>query len=128
MVKDESGRRVTWRVGRRRLAWRPRYQGWFLHEPDEFEVLVVLNAIPLAAYLLNWAGALLATAAVWPWRAVTGRWPVVAYPTTTGAKGYRTHVRGRRAADALAQQWQIEITENGQPRTSTPAPGPVTTG
>ncbi|MEU3457480.1 hypothetical protein ABZ671_28340 [Micromonospora sp. NPDC006766] len=116
VARDESGEWTAWRVGRRRLAWRPRYAGWHLDADDEWGIALALNLIPLAGYLLNWAAALLVTTIVWPVRAAAGRWTVVAYPTTDDDRSYRTTVRGRRAADALAHRWELEIKQYGRPQ------------
>jgi hypothetical protein len=121
MAKDESGQLTMWRVGRQRLAWRPRSVGRWLEGTDgPFLILIV---IPLTWYLLNWTAALLATSIAWPWRARTGRWPVVAY--TLDAVGvdklHRTHAQGRTDADVLAHQWALDIKQHGQPQASTEA-------
>lgn len=116
IAKDESGQWTTWRVGRRRLAWRPDYKGWVIDAVDTSGIVLVLNLIPLTVYLLNWAAALLATTIAWPYRATTGRWPVVAYPITAGDRSFRTHVQGRNDADALAHQWTLDIKQHGQPQ------------
>ena len=74
----ESGQWVMWRVGRRRLAWRPRSVARFLEGADG--PLFIAIAIALVAYLLaTWVGSLIATLVVWPMRVVRGMWPVVAY-------------------------------------------------
>jgi hypothetical protein len=69
-------------------------------------------------YLLNWLAALLATTIAWSWRAMTGRWPVVAY--TLDAVGedkfHRIVVEGCADADALARRWALDVKEHGQPR------------
>ncbi|MEV1329194.1 hypothetical protein AB0J20_06420 [Micromonospora costi] len=116
MAKDEAGVWATWRVGRRRLAWRPDYEGWAINSVDTTGIVLVLNVIPLALYLVTWIAALVATTITWPLRAITGRWPVVAYSITTGDTIYRIDVQGRGAADALAQRWALEIKQHGQPQ------------
>lgn len=116
IAKDEAGDWTMWRVGRRRLAWRPDYKGWAVDAADETGILLVLNVIPLAFYLLNWAAALLATTIAWPLRATTGKWPVVAYAITTDDKGYRIYIQGRNDADALAHRWALDIMQHGQPQ------------
>ena len=116
VAKDESGNWAMWRVGRRRLAWRPDYKGWAVDAIDMTGIELVLNVIPLAFYLLNWTAALLATTIVWPLRATIGKWPVVAYSITTGDKGYRTYVQGRNDADVLAHRWALDIKQHGQPQ------------
>ncbi|MEV4533786.1 hypothetical protein AB0J82_08140 [Asanoa sp. NPDC049518] len=72
-------------------------------------IVLALNLLPIVWWLVMWLAALLATVAVWPWRAVSGRWLVVAYSTTGSDKSRRAHVRGRAAADALAREWASEI-------------------
>ncbi len=61
--------------------------------------------------------ALVATAVVWPWRASTGRWPVVAYPTgdDPDAVLHCVWVTGRAAANAQAQRWVEETRLHGRP-------------
>jgi hypothetical protein len=106
-----------WRVGRRRLALRPRYHGWIINADDGYGILLVVNLIPLAGYLLSWIAALAATAVAWPWRSLTGRWLVVAYmPDPDGDDGLRrVQVKGRTNADALARQWLLDIKQHGEP-------------
>lgn len=67
-----------WRVGRRRLAWRPRSLTRFLEGADG-PILAIVVLLAGVYLLLSWTGALLTTLAVWPSRAASGRWPVVAY-------------------------------------------------
>jgi hypothetical protein len=116
MTKDESGQLTMWRVGRQRLAWRPRSVGRWIEGLDG--PLFVLAVIPMTWYLLNWLAALLATTIAWSWRAMTGRWPVVAY--TLDAVGedkfHRIVVEGCADADALARRWALDVKEHGQPR------------
>ena len=114
VAKDEAGVWATWRVGRRRLAWRPDYEGWAIDSVDTTGTVLVLNVIPLALYLLNWIAALVATTITWPLRTTTGKWPVVAYSITTGDKVHRIDVQGRDAADALAHRWALEIERDRQ--------------
>ncbi|MEV6370428.1 hypothetical protein AB0L86_26450 [Micromonospora musae] len=116
VAKDEAGVWATWRVGRRRLAWRPDYKGWAIDSVDTTGIVLVLNVIPLAFYLLNWVAALVATTITWPLRATTSKWPVVAYSITTGDRVYRIDVQGRDAAKALAHRWALEIEQHGQPQ------------
>ncbi|MET7863127.1 hypothetical protein [Micromonospora taraxaci] len=132
--RDESGRLHAWRAGRRRLAWRPRFpQAAWLADgyigPFELLVLPVFLLIGLG-YLVTWLAALLATVVVWPYRAVSGRWPVVAYPLDSspvatddqrGDRPYRQQVTGRAAGAALTQQWARTIERHGHPE---PAPTP----
>ncbi|MEO3769137.1 hypothetical protein [Micromonospora sp. B9E7] len=126
--RDESGQLRTWRVGRRRLAWRPRFpQPEWLAGGDggPFELLVVAVLLLIGlGYLLNWLAALLATSVVWPWRAISGRWPVVAYPLDSslvatddqrGDRPYQQRVTGRAAAMALTRQWVRNVEQQGHP-------------
>ncbi|SIN41230.1 hypothetical protein SAMN04489832_6686 [Micromonospora cremea] len=73
-------------------------------------------------YLLNWLAALLATSVVWPYRAVSSRWPVVAYPLDSslvarddqrGDRSHRRRVTGRAAALALTERWVRDIERQG---------------
>lgn len=117
--RDAAGRPVMWRVGRRRLAWRPRSVTRFLGGVDEWFLLAVL---PLTCwYLLNWTAALAATPIVWAWRATTGRWSVVAYvfDADDDDRFRRVTVHGRAAAADLARQWATDIREHGQPACAT---------
>ncbi|RAO51620.1 hypothetical protein LUPAC06_06305 [Micromonospora saelicesensis] len=126
--RDESGHLRAWRVGRRRLAWRPRFpQRAALQGADggPFEIIVFAIVLVLGlVHLLNWLAALLATSVVWPYRAVFGRWPVVAYPLDSslvstddegGDRPHRRRVAGRAAAVALTQQWVRNIERQGHP-------------
>jgi hypothetical protein len=68
--------------------------------------------------VLNWVAALLATVVVWPLRAITRRWPVVAYVLYPYDGDSRRHLTGplRRAeADALVRQWAEDIKRHGTP-------------
>jgi hypothetical protein len=118
--RSESGQWVMWRVGRRRLAWRPRSVARFLDGADG--PLFVAFAVPVVGWLLaNWVGALLATLVVWPARTVSGRWRVVAYlldPPGGDDRLQRVHVRGRARAQAVAQQWVLDIKRQGRPQLS----------
>jgi len=76
------------------------------------------GALTAGTAAVGWTAACLMTAAVWPWRELTGRWPVVAYPTTGGPaadKKWITVVNGKASANALAQQWAEEIRARGKP-------------
>jgi hypothetical protein len=117
------GQWEMWRVGRRRLAWRPRLLGLLSDGGDTSGIVALLNVIPLGILLLNWMAALAATLATWPWRAVTGRWPVVAYPVEDGGgdRFTRVYVQGRSAADTLARQWIAGIERTGAPTESASA-------
>ncbi|MFG1867074.1 hypothetical protein [Micromonospora arborensis] len=133
--RDESGQLCAWRVGRRRLAWRPRFPQPSLEGADggPFEIIVVaILAVLGLVYLLNWLAALLATSVVWPYRAISGRWRVVAYPldpslVATDDRGgdlpHRRRVVGRTAAVALTRQWVRDIERQGYPDRSADRPG-----
>jgi hypothetical protein len=107
-----------WRVGRRRLAWRPRSATRFLEGADGPIFLVV--AVPVLGYwLLSWVGALLATVVVWPCRRVTGNWPVVAYqldPPDGDDNVQRIRATGCAEAEAAARQWVLDIKQHGRPQ------------
>src|SRR3954464_15936812 len=89
--RSESGQWVRWRVGRRRLAWVPRMWAVRLMEFADGQMDLVVAAPVLALVLgewlcpvlaaarREWLRARVAMAVVWPARAFTGRWPVVAY-------------------------------------------------
>ncbi|MGC4772119.1 hypothetical protein ACLQ25_24500 [Micromonospora sp. DT44] len=124
--RDESGQLRAWRVGRRRLAWRPRIARPRLEGADggPFEiVVVVILAVLGLGHLLNWLAALLATSVVWPYRALSGRWPVEAYPLDPslvatdrgGDLPHRRRVAGRVAAMKLTRQWVRDIEMAGAP-------------
>jgi hypothetical protein len=68
--------------------------------------------------VLSWAGALLATIVVLPWRLMTNRWPVVAYvvvPMDRPGRPRRTRPMPRTAADELVRRWASYIEEHGGP-------------
>jgi hypothetical protein len=115
--RTESGQWVRWRVGRRRLAWVPSMGVvQFMEFADGPFFLVV--AVPVLALVVGeWLGALLAMAVVWPARAISGRWPVVAYRLDhDGDNELRiVRVEGRAAADSLVQQWAADIARQGRP-------------
>ncbi|MBM7489225.1 hypothetical protein JOD64_000447 [Micromonospora luteifusca] len=135
--RDESGQLCAWRVGRRRLAWRPRFPRPPLEGADggPFEIIVIaILAVLGLGHLLNWLAALLATSVVWPFRAISGRWPVVAYPLDPslvatddrdGDPPHRRRVAGRTAAVALTRQWVRDIERQGHPDRLVDRPGPV---
>ncbi|WP_212844441.1 hypothetical protein [Catellatospora sp. IY07-71] len=119
--RDPDGAVQLWRVGRRRIAWRPRSAiiGLAHDEGDMFPTLPGR----LAFQLLEWVPALAATAVVWPWRVHTGRWPVVAYTLGMADQaGYRYEevVVGRAEADASARHWAEEIRRYGRPQSREP--------
>lgn len=118
--KPDSGEPITWRVGRRRIAWRPRSFAFLLAFADEpFFVPVMLGI--LIYHLAMWPVTMIATAVVLPIHAIRDRWPVVAYPLgDEGDHGFqRIWVTGKAQADAVAQQWALDIQEQGYPQTST---------
>ena len=107
-----AGGQRKWRVGRRRLAWPPRLRGSGLGTDD---LSVAIWVLLLGWFVLSGAAALLATAVVWPVRALTGRWLVVAYKPgdPDDFQERRRWVRGRTAADSLAREWAAEIERVG---------------
>lgn len=127
--RNGSGQLCAWRVGRRRLAWRPRFPNLRGLEgagggPFEIIALAILLVVGVG-HALNWFAALLATVVAWPYRAISGRWPVVAYPidpsgVNMGDEGddrpHRRHVQGRQSALALARQWALDIEQHGRPQ------------
>ena len=108
---------MRWRVGRRRLAWRPGVSALHLLELAEGPLMLVVGIPAILWWLGTWVLALLATVVVWPTRAVTDRWPVVAYQLD--AKGDENavcrSVHGRSAADALVREWAQAIERHGRP-------------
>ena len=83
------------------------------------------GALTAATAGVGWTIAFLITAVVWPWRELTGRWPVVAYPTTGGPaadKKWIIIVNGKANADVLTQQWVEEIRARGEPVAQPKAP------
>ncbi|MFC7242007.1 hypothetical protein ACFQO7_05880 [Catellatospora aurea] len=113
--RDPDGALQLWRVGRRRLAWRPRSASSASQEPGPFPDLPGR----LVGQALEWVPALAATVVVWPWRRCAGRWPVVAYTLgMADQSGYHYHevVHSRAAADALAARWAAEIRKYGRPQ------------
>ncbi|WP_433789288.1 hypothetical protein [Actinoplanes sp. CA-252034] len=80
---------------------------------SEFFLLVIV-LVPLW-WLFRLTFFLLATAVVWPFRALTGRWTVVAYELIDPDEKpvIRRKVKGRKAADALAREWAAIIEREG---------------
>ena len=116
--RSESGQWVRWRVGRRRLAWVPRMWAVRLMEFADGPCTLVVAAAVLALVLGEWLCALLAMAVVWPARAISGRWPVVAYRLDHEGDDRLLTVRvvqGRAEADSLARQWAADIARQGRP-------------
>ncbi|MEU4690530.1 hypothetical protein [Actinoplanes sp. NPDC023714] len=126
ITRAGNGEWVAWRVGRRRLAWQPQYgdRGGGGLDLSGLQgeiggvIALAIMGLLLLWWVMNWLLVLLATAVVWPWRAITGRWQVVAYVTDTGGRELESRwVRGRSAADELARQWATEIEQHGRPIT-----------
>ncbi|WP_191843408.1 hypothetical protein [Catellatospora chokoriensis] len=120
--RDPHGSVQLWRVGRRRIAWRPRSAIRGLAHDDP----MMFSPLPgrLVGQALEWIPALLATVVVWPWRACTGIWPVVAYTLGMADQSgylYLATVGGRAAADTLALQWAADIGRHGRPQGVEPA-------
>lgn len=115
MTRSPTGEWTPWRVGRQRLAWRPvpralwRAPG-YRYDPfhpgrETFD-------------MLNGLSALLATAVVWPWRAVTNRWPVIAYVPDApdgNIQEHRTPPMRRAQAKAVVRDWAEHIKRYGEP-------------
>jgi hypothetical protein len=126
--RNESGQLRAWRVGCRRLAWRPRFPKLALEGADggPFEIIVMAILLVVGiGHVLNWLAALLATAVVWPYRAISGRWSVVAYPLDPSDLGeddqgsdrpHRRRVKDRQEAVALTRQWVRDIEQQGSPQ------------
>ncbi|MFI5491569.1 hypothetical protein [Actinoplanes sp. NPDC051859] len=113
--RDATGAWWRWRVGRRRLAWLPGPGALELLDFGQIPVLGWLVA--LAAFLwwlLMWCSALLVTLIVWPMRAATGRWTVVARRLDGDDLQARRRVQGRAAADSLVAQWAAELERHGR--------------
>ncbi|RAK43399.1 hypothetical protein B0I29_101529 [Actinoplanes lutulentus] len=111
-----SGNWVRWRVGRRRLAGMPSKDTWGSLNFADGDIGFVLTMLYLAVVLVIGIAILLATAVVWPYRAITDNWPVVARELDGDDENLQWRwVRGRAAADALAQQWATEIEQHGRP-------------
>ncbi|SBT39053.1 hypothetical protein [Micromonospora narathiwatensis] len=120
IARSADGSWDVWRVGRRRLAFIPRLPEWMGALMGADDWLAIAGMVLVATILgVLWAAALLATAVVWPWRAVSGTWPVVAYPVTGGPPGggheRAVRVRGRTDADLLVRRWGEEIKAHGAP-------------
>lgn len=82
--------------------------------------MFIAVAVPVVGWLLvNWLAALLATVVVWPTRAISGRWPVVAYllgPADGDDRLLRVQVHDPAQAQTLANQWAMDIKRQGHPR------------
>ncbi|MEW2331831.1 hypothetical protein AB0880_29015 [Micromonospora chersina] len=115
-TRAPTGEGILWRVGRQHMAWRPvprapwrapgyRYPLTGLRGPETFDMLSAL-------------GALLATPLVWPWRAVTNRWPVVAYALDAPDGNihlHRTPPMRRAQAKVVVRAWAEHIERYGEP-------------
>jgi hypothetical protein len=128
----ESGQWVRWRVGRRRLAWRPSSSVLELLQFADGPFALLVGIPVLAWWLATWVSSLLMTVVVWPARMVSGRWPVVAY-LLDHAEGDQLQclwVQGRGAAESTALQWASDIKRQGRPQlpADTSEPGPVGDG
>ena len=116
MVKTPEGGWRMWRVGRHRLAWRPIPRApwqarWYRYDPAGPRINENFD-------MFNWLVALLATLVVLPWRAITNRWPVIAYVIDAedgNSRQCRTRPMPRAAADALARKWAEHIKRHGEP-------------
>ena len=127
VCRSASGQWGRWRVGRRRLAWRPGSSAselleyttdpnaTFLDVPFLLWFFLLTVAV-LLWWLVTWAAALLATVVVWPMRHRSGKWPVVAYPmdgSSDDGPQFRW-VQGRAAADATARRWAADLKQDGR--------------
>ncbi|MEU4163537.1 hypothetical protein [Actinoplanes sp. NPDC026670] len=118
LCRDPSGQWVHWRVGRRRGVWiggGPTGESLFHLHGLESECLILLILFVPFFWLAKIIVFLLATAVMWPFRFLTGRWTVVAYELNdpTERPAIRRKVRGRKAADALAREWATIIKRDG---------------
>ncbi|GIF17331.1 hypothetical protein BJ973_009707 [Actinoplanes tereljensis] len=123
LARLESEEWVKWRVGRRRIAWRPGAATSVSISVPDGTVGLAIAALLLAAWLLMWVAVLLATVVAWPSRAISRGWPVVAYivDSSEASDRYCCWVEGRAAADALARQWAAEASRR-LPRAGHPDP------
>ncbi|MEV4538251.1 hypothetical protein AB0J82_31170 [Asanoa sp. NPDC049518] len=84
--RNKFGQLLVWRLGRR-LAWRPRLPAPDGGDGGPFEIIVLaILAVLVIAHLLNWLAALLATAVIWPYQTVTGRWLVIAHVVSSTSR------------------------------------------
>lgn len=125
----------TWKVFRRRLAWRPRLPRWVVEWfpegwPDDniiglvvgayAVVLLVIMSPFLLWYALSWVVCLLVTPLAWLARSTLGRpTPVVAHTDDNPWAEWSGTADGRAAGDQLAQQVAQEIHAYGTPRSLT---------
>lgn len=120
LCRSQSGQWVKWRVGRRRAKWfggAPDFLGFeIVFSVFKMDMEAWFLAFPfLLWWLLRLVANLVATAVAWPFRALTGRWTVVAYELgdPTERPEIRRKVKGRKAADALAHEWAAIIKRDG---------------
>jgi|tagenome__1003787_1003787.scaffolds.fasta_scaffold20868735_2 hypothetical protein len=102
-----------WRVGRHRLAWRPARQcGLHPYRPLHFR-----HRYEESAEVASWLAAVLATIVVLPWRALSNRWPVVAYqlvPMDEPGRPVRSRPLPRAQADELVRTWAAYIERHAR--------------
>jgi hypothetical protein len=104
-----------WRVGRHRLAWRPARQPG-LH-PYLALHYRLQDRSDESAEIVSWLAAVLATIVVLPWRALSNRWPVVAYqlvPMDEPGQPVRSRPLPRAQADELVRTWASYIERHGR--------------
>lgn len=119
----ESGQWVYWRVGRQRIACLPgaglagAALNLFQFDSADGALGLVILALAIGPLLLWLAGSLMLTAVVWPWRIVSGRWPVYAHIRDGDEiPDMRRLIKGRKAADALVRRWAADIERSGRPQ------------
>jgi hypothetical protein len=126
LCRSQSGQWVKWRVGRRRMVFIGGPRGFTAFELGFDLEAWFLVILVVAWWLLKLIICLLATAVVWPFRALTGRWTVVAYELgdPTERPEIRRRVKGRKAGDALAREWAAIIERDGGLFLPTDVPAP----
>lgn len=117
----ESGTWVRWRVGRRRLAWRPWGEPIRLLEFAQ-EPFTLFVAVPVLVWFLLAGIAFVVTGAVvWPVRALTGRWLVVARQLDGDEHEPRSAwALGRDVSNELIRRWCRDIEVHGRPVAAPP--------
>ncbi|WP_285551339.1 hypothetical protein [Actinoplanes regularis] len=116
-ARSATGEWRRWRIGRRRLAWRPSSTPLEALGLLDLEVIGLILLLPfLAWWLATWIAALLATTVVWPMRAISGRWTVVAYDldSSNDIEPVYCSVPDRETADATVRRWVAEIQRHGR--------------
>jgi hypothetical protein len=112
-ARDASGQWQMWRVGRQRIAWRPRSSLRYIGREEEYYPWRIVDIVDIC----EWLAALLSTFVVLPYRMFTGKWPVVGYmlnPIDRREDGYqRTPPLNRSEADGIVQQWAQQIEQYG---------------